>query len=241
VRRIAFTGGGPNGLAAGSDDALYVAQSGQAMPGVLARPPGIQRVTASAQVEEVCTTTRGTHPLGAPNDLAFGPDGRLYFTDPAGSYDLARVPVPNRILAVVSGPADVVLDLDDVFVNGVGFDADGRLLWTESSTRRLMRLDGQRLTTIYQFGHGYVPDGFALAQDGRIYVATLTSSAVSVISPTGEYLGEVRVDGWPTNCAFDKAMLYVTVVSTLGDDAAGSLWEVETDGCGMQLRAGATR
>jgi len=78
-RLLAETGGGANGIAEDSDGALYVAQNGGQIGSdhLLRGPaePGIQRVYGN----EVSYLARG---LEAPNDICFGPDGRLYFTDP---------------------------------------------------------------------------------------------------------------------------------------------------------------
>ena len=51
--------------------------------------------------------------LGRPNDLAFGPDGRLWFTDPNGPDDPARNTEPGRIfvLDVETGRGELVIEL----------------------------------------------------------------------------------------------------------------------------------
>ena len=45
--------------------------------------PSIQKAWPDGRVETSCTEVDGIK-LQAPNDLSFGPDGRLYFTDPRG-------------------------------------------------------------------------------------------------------------------------------------------------------------
>jgi gluconolactonase len=237
ITPLVYTRGGPNGLTTGSDGALYVAQSGLSGGLGAAMPPGVQRAWPDGSVELLATRIAG-YALGAPNDLAFGPDGRLYLTDPGGPYDRAINTRPGRIFALGTDTSDLVLELGNVYVNGVGFDCDCRLVWTESFTRRLMRLGGERQIVLHAFPDGHVPDGFAIADDGRIYVATLTSRGISVIAPSGQLLEHLPVDGWPTNCAFLGDQLYVTAVSALEDHGTGMLWSIETGARGLPLHRG---
>ena len=74
-RRIAL------GLILGSDGAIYLTQGGN-VPGAPDQSaiPGIQRVRADGTVEQPASNLAG-FPLAGPNDLAFGPDGRLWFTE----------------------------------------------------------------------------------------------------------------------------------------------------------------
>ena len=74
-------GGGPNGATLAADGSLYVTQNGGMGHGPRTTP-GIQRVTPDGAVTEVVTEVAGMR-LEGPNDLAFGDDGRLWFTDPA--------------------------------------------------------------------------------------------------------------------------------------------------------------
>ena len=99
--QFAYTAGGPNATALGSDGCLYVTQNGGVVGPWRADEmlqPSIQRITPDGAIETVATEIAGV-PFQAPNDLAFGPDGRLYFTDP-GRYDPAALPDPGRIFAL---------------------------------------------------------------------------------------------------------------------------------------------
>ena len=89
VERIAPTGGGPNGATLGPDGALYVTQNG----GMFAEgrvPAGILRVSLEDGSSDYAATEIAGVQLDGPNDLAFGPDGRLWFTDPRGAADPAQ-------------------------------------------------------------------------------------------------------------------------------------------------------
>src|SRR5829696_931245 len=94
VERVAVTGGGPNGATLGADGALYVTQNGGMGAGGRVTA-GIQRVTLDGEVTMVASEVAGVT-LEGPNDLAFGDDGRLWFTDPRGAPDPADNDRPGR-------------------------------------------------------------------------------------------------------------------------------------------------
>ena len=151
--------------------------------------------------------------LYGPNDLAFGPDGRLYFTESGSEQDFRfDVRSPGRLFAVGPGGAgEMLLELPGVYPNGIAFDASQRLYWTESMAHRIRRLDDRgEPETFCQLSDGHVPDGMAFAADGRLFVATTISGGVTVISPDGEVLTEIHLDEHATNCIFDGSALYVT-------------------------------
>ena len=92
VKPVATTGGGPNGTARGPNATLYVTQNG-GMTREARVTAGIQRVDADGHVEMAFTAVAGLT-LDGPNDLTFGPDGRLWFTDPRGGADPAHNELP---------------------------------------------------------------------------------------------------------------------------------------------------
>jgi sugar lactone lactonase YvrE len=47
--------------------------------------PAVQLIDLDGLIEDVATSAAG-FPFGAPNDLVFGPDGRLYVTGPGEEY-----------------------------------------------------------------------------------------------------------------------------------------------------------
>jgi gluconolactonase len=88
----AFTGGCPNACMLGTDGNVYVTNCpnvGKWEPDDK-RPASIQRATPNGKVEIVATEADGVK-FDGPNDLTFGPDGRLYFTD-SGDWDPATKP-----------------------------------------------------------------------------------------------------------------------------------------------------
>jgi gluconolactonase len=230
VTTIATTGGGPNGTALGPDGALYVTQNG-GMTATARVTPAILRVTPDGEVRTVATEVAGLA-LGGPNDLAFGPDGRLWFTDPRGAADPSRNALPGRIFAIdpASGEGELVIELEPVFPNGIGFLADGSLVWTESFTRRVMTLDDGVPRTLVELPERHFPDGFCVGADGRLYVATTYAHCVTVLERDRIVDRLACGDGMPTNCCFGETDLYVT------ESRHGTLWRFPLGVAGLPLR-----
>lgn len=246
VRAYARTGGSPWGAVLGSDGAIYVTQGGS-VPGSgdTGAVSGIQRVLWDGTVELLLSEVAG-YALFGPNDLAFGPDGRLWFTDSGSEEDLRfEVRSPGRLFAVgPSGAGEMLLELPGVYPNGIAFDARQRVYWTESRAHRVRRLEDGKPVTFCQLPASHVPDGMAFAADGRLFVATTVSQGVTVISPDGAVLGEIHLGEYATNCAFDGPDLYVTATREAGIEASqrtGTFWRVETDTIGLELIPGRLR
>lgn len=228
----ADTGGSPWGGLLGSDGCVYVAQGGDVPgSGITGQATGIQRVAADGTVELLIEELAGER-FGGANDLCWGPDGRLYFTDSEAD---------RLFVAAPDGSGQLIGDFPGVYPNGIAFDRDGLLYWTESRRHRVMRMSDGDPELFCQLPDTHVPDGFAFAADGRAFVANTTAGGVSIISPQGELLKDIELGEHATNCAFDGATLYVTatqVAETEASQRTGSFWRVETDATGGFLHAG---
>jgi gluconolactonase len=229
VEHIAETGGGPNGATLGRDGALYVTQNG-GMTRESRTTPGILRVTLDGKVSVVTQNVAGLT-LEGPNDLAFAADRRLYFTDPRGLSDPRHNDKPGRLFAwdLERQNGELLLEVGPVFPNGIGFDAEGTLLWTESFSRRVMALRGGKPELVIQLPEKHFPDGFCIGSEGRLYVASTYAHCVSVIE-RGEIVERlVCGDGMPTNCCFADDQLYVT------ESRHGALWKFDVGRRGLAL------
>ena len=241
VGTYARTGGSPWGAVLGTDGAIYVTQGGN-VPGSgdFSAVCGIQRVSPDGTVELLVSEADG-YTLAAPNDLAFGPDGRLYFTDSGTEHDDRVEASPGRLFALSPTEGEMLAELPEVYPNGIAFDAKGALYWTESMAHRVQRLENGSPVTFSQLSDGHVPDGMAFAADGRVFVCTTISNGVTVLSPDGEVLEEITLGEHATNCIFAGSTLYVTATHVAEIEASqrtGTLWAVETDAVGLDLIPG---
>ncbi|GAA2865611.1 SMP-30/gluconolactonase/LRE family protein [Pseudonocardia halophobica] len=232
-------GGGPNGLAEGHGGAIWIAQNGAALrPSRSARPTpaGLQRLNTD-QVTDVPVPG-----ALAPNDLAAGPDGRIWFTDPGlpGSTGDGRLCAHDP----VTGTTSVLLD-GLAFPNGLAFGPEGDILYlahTDDGVITQHRWTGDRLVPIgtpRALAAGG-PDGLALDAHGRLYAAAPDAEAIFVFEPDGRPAGEIRFPEptFPTNLCFAGPGLDVLVVTGA---KGGRVLLVELPGRarGLALRAGA--
>ena len=211
ARILAETGGGPNGLVE-ARDGYYVAQNGGAWPATTRTAPGVQRIEAGGRVDRLAGG------MVAPNDLAIGPDGLLYVTDPTRKPERDE----GRIWTVDPATGETRLFMTcDWYPNGIGFGPDPDWVHVaDTGGRRLVRVprehpSEERLEVVFTMPHG-LPDGFAFDADGRIVVAAVGAEedepgTVQVWSPDGRC--EVLDPGgsrFITNVALDAAgRLYV--------------------------------
>ncbi|HJQ84242.1 MAG TPA: SMP-30/gluconolactonase/LRE family protein [Candidatus Binatia bacterium] len=223
VRRIATTGGGANGATLGPDGALYVANNGGVSLGHEGRwmapdaiPGRIQRVTLDGDVRDVATDLPGAPP-NRPNDLCFGPDGLLYYTDPHNWEDLANLGVGRVARTTLAGRVELVADVP-AFPNGIAFGPDDRLYVAQSVAQKILVLEprpGTGLAEHATLPHGF-PDGFCFDRAGSLYVAGSLGDVVVIFEPGGRVRDIVEMgDGTePTNCCLGDGVLYVTLSGT---------------------------
>ena len=245
ARSYADVGGAPNSCMLGLDG-VYVAQNGTTA-GLWRSPnptaPLIQRVAADGSVETVVSTADG-EPLVGPNDITFGPDGRLYFTDP-GDFDLDDPDEGQICVVEPDGTASVLERVGPSYPNGIVAEPDGSIVWNESYTRQVKRRrpDGS-IELLATLPENRVADGMKLAGNGNIYVTGVTSGGIDVLAPNGDSVGFVEVGGEPLNCVFDGNELYVADFgegSMTADDPApktGRLLHVRLDVAGRPLYRG---
>jgi gluconolactonase len=220
VRRIASTGGGANGATLGPDGALYVTNNGGVSLGHegawFAPEPiagRIQRVTLDGEVRDVAVGLPGSPP-NRPNDLCFGPDGLLYYTDPHNWEDLANLGVGRVGRTTLDGRVELVAEIP-AFPNGIAFGPDDRLYVAQSVTQKILVLDPHPGATIGEHAtlpRGF-PDGFCFDRDGRLYAAGSLGDVLVVFDPDGgvREVIEMGSGSEPTNCCLGDGLLYVTL------------------------------
>ena len=243
--RYGFTGGGPNACMLGTDGYLYCTNCPTVgkWSAPERRPPSIQRVAPDGRAEIVATSADGIA-LNAPNDLTFGPDGRLYFTD-SGDWDPVAKPHPGYICAIdADGTAHVLEELEPVYPNGIVAEPDGAILWVESYTRRLIRRtpDGRK-TLLHTLPEGHIPDGFKIDAAGNLWITAFGAGGVDIVQADGTPLDFLETGGVPLNCAFGGTDLYVcdfgTTVTADATPMGGRLLKVAVGVAGMTLFQGA--
>jgi gluconolactonase len=235
----AHTGGAPNACVYGTDGCVYVAQCPSVGEWVApeARPPSIQRISPTGSVDTIVTEADGI-PLTAPNDLTFGPDGRLYFTD-SGVWDPATRPDRGYLCVVEpDGACHVLEQLEAVYPNGIVAEPNGSIVWVESYTRNVLRRNvlGE-IELLHTFPQEHIPDGMKLDADGNLWIATCGSAGIDVLSPGGKQVDFVETGGVPLNCVFDGASLIVCDNGNTGTSAeaptTGRLLKVHVAAEGM--------
>ena len=223
LARVARTGGGANGATLGPDGALYVANNGGLSLGHDGRwtapdaiPGRIQRVTLAGEVSDVAVRLPGAPP-NRPNDLCFGPDGLLYYTDPHNWEELANLGVGRVGRTTLDGRVELVAEIP-AFPNGIAFGPDDRLYVAQSVTQKILVMDAKPGATPAVWAtlpRGF-PDGFCFDAAGRLYAAGSLGDLVVVFEPDGEVrdIIEMGAGSEPTNCCLGDGALYVTLAGT---------------------------
>lgn len=146
-----------------------------------------------------------------PNDMALGKDDVLYLTDPNWKKK------SSRIWRVSEGKAKILYQGPAIF-NGIDLSPNGEYLYlADSRTNKIWRYTiGTELfdpQMIIQF-KGFEVDGLKVDAKENIYVARITKGTVAKISPQGELLQEIALNGKePTNLVFggdDGKTVFVT-------------------------------
>jgi gluconolactonase len=246
IHLYADCGGGPNACLLGSDGALYITQSGGTVGLWRSDPmvePAIQRAWPDGRVEVVATEVDGIR-LQAPNDLTWGADGRLYFTDPSDF--LPDDPRPARIFVLEpDGTGRLLLEVPDAYANGIACEADGTLVWVESYARQVFRMKpGEPPVLIHQLPEGHIPDGMKVDEHGDFWITTVASGGVDIVGHDGSAIGFLETGGAPLNCVFKDEDLIVTdygdVVGVPADGPmVGRLKRIAVGVRGMPLFRGA--
>lgn len=207
---------GPNGLLAEPAGTVLMTQHSNRR---------IVRILADRQTTVVVDRFEGKR-LNSPNDLAWGPGGALYFTDPpyglpGQDEDPAKELDFNGVYRFANGQLTaLVRDLGRP--NGIAFSPDQRTMYvanTEATRKVIMAYDVAADGTV---SNGRVfadatadttpgmPDGLKLDTKGNVY--STMPGGVWVIAPDGRHLGTIRAPEVAANVAWgdDGRSLYIT-------------------------------
>jgi gluconolactonase len=205
-----------NGLALAPDGSLLAAShDNQALSRF--SMDGVARTQITVLVD-------GKH-LNSPNDLTVRSDGTVYLTDP--DWQLGPRTSETKMTGVyrVSAPLSVTGSNAATLVegtlqkpNGVALSPDEQTLYVGSQGNEIWKYpvmsDGS-LGTRSKFAETGSSDGMAVDCAGNLYVA---SGTLEVFAPSGMKLGEITLDGDPSNAAFggsDRKTLYITAGAKL--------------------------
>ncbi|CAN5324261.1 SMP-30/gluconolactonase/LRE family protein [soil metagenome] len=235
-------GGGPNGLVIDAEGAVFIAQNGGVYGGKPGTEPGIQVLRNG----ELSYIVRGGEP-DAPNDLCFGPDGRLYFTDPRGDDDPdpedASTSRPGKLFSCERDGSDLTMHWEGpVLMNGLAFTAEGdALLVIQTMTPQpIWRLpfdlekglgEPEEFTRVVD---GW-PDGMAIDLDGQLWVGTNHDCSVQVFDKHGTFVARHPLPEGTNaaNVCFGGPNLDVLYVAGSG---GGTVLRADAEVSGLPLR-----
>jgi len=207
---LADTSGGANGAAPATDGCFVVTQNGgmdfaKFYPGNWPTPrytsPGLQLVRPDGKVIRLLDS------MQAPNDVVVGPEGTIYFTDPAPIRD-------SRVMAFshVGGVRRIAIDFK--LCNGIALEPSGALVVTEDNGLMRVHMDGSKQWIVKNFSERHAVDGFCLDADGRFYLAAYLDHGIRVVegNKVVDFL-PLPGEGSTTNCCFggpDNRWLFAT-------------------------------
>jgi gluconolactonase len=224
---------GPNGMTADKDGGVLLCQHGYRR---------IVHIGTDMKVTTVVDKYQGKR-LNSPNDLVYGPDGALYFTDPP--YGLPKQDDdPKKELKFngvyrLAGGKLTLLVKDMTRPNGITVTPDGKAVVVANSDQAKMVWMRYELAANGTVGKGKVladvtaekesgvPDGMKMDSQGNLWASG--PGGVWVFSPEGKHLGTIKLPEVPANCAWgdDGKSLYIT--------AETSLYRLKTAVAGQKL------
>ena len=212
---------GPNGMVADEDGTVLLAQHANRQ---------IVRIGPDLETTVVVDQYDGMR-LNSPNDLALGPGGALYFTDPPYGLpgqddDPAKELEFNGVFRFADGQAEPIIT-DLTRPNGLTFSPDMGTLYVANSdqaNRVLMAYDVAEDGSVSN-GRVFVDatadpapgifDGVRVDAQGNVYAAG--PGGVWVIAPDARHLGTIEAPEAAANIGWgdDGRTLYITAGTTV--------------------------
>jgi gluconolactonase len=169
--------------------------------------------------------------LNSPNDLAVGPDGAIWFTDPPYGLDgidasPLKEQTANRVYRLAPDGKVTAVESQLTFPNGIAFSPDGRTLYVSNSDPKYAvilawdvsasgTLSHRRIfanmTALAVQGMPGLPDGMCVDERGNLWATG--PGGLHVFTPQGQELGLISTGVAISNCTFggrDKRTLFMT-------------------------------
>jgi len=248
TQRIIAKTGRPNGLAMDKNGIIWVAES--------ENPPSLIKLTKDGKKEIFLEDYNGT-PFFFPNDLAFGPDSRLYMTDSGVRFsdlvqngsirsDYMDIKTDGRIFRIDLDTKGIEeIDSGLKFANGIAFGPDKNLYVNEMFSGNIYRyrwMDGKIAPKREFFGNVFDkersaafngPDGMKFGVNGQLFIAVYGAGTITVLGSDGSIIRHIPTQGSkPTNIVFSadaQKKIYVT------EDETGTLQTIDVDAPGLPL------
>jgi len=158
------------------------------------------------------------------NDIARGPNGDLWFTDPGRSslsdpsgrlfHRAVDGKSPRRVLANIPYPNGVAVAPDGTYVYVAATRANA--VWRLVAA--LPECDAPMVGLFVQLSGGLGPDGLAVSPSGHLAIAQAQAGRVYVVDPNGDMSARIDTPGgmWTTAVVFDELgeILYITEAQT---------------------------
>lgn len=212
---------GANGLYAEPSGTVVLADSGTRV---------VARLDPKTKLKTTLAAAYEGKKLNSPNDVVRRSDGAVFFTDPPyGLKGLDESPVKelkfNGVYRIDTDGTVHLLDDGLSFPNGIALSPDERTLYVSNSDPKrpvwmAYSLDargdviGKRVfadaTDLLGEGVPGLPDGMAVAEDGRLFASA--PGGVLVFDADGKRLGRIETGVAISNCAFgdDGRTLYMS-------------------------------
>ena len=228
IKVVAETGGGPNGLAVGPNNALYLTNNGGSYQFFVRdginwvgpapehhRGGSIQRIELSTGAIRTLYTHCGERPLLGPNDLVFDRQGGMWFTD-WGTTHASHKTFGGLFYAAHDGSKITCARERLLSPNGVGLSPDEKTLYVaDTYTGRLWAFDvvapGELTAQISPMIPGRVVatlpglqylDSLAVEASGNVCVATILNGGIATFAPDGTIEHFAVPDPLVTNICF---------------------------------------